>query len=138
MNIYIYTHIYIQKLKMNYENQISVSSYLLSSESYSHSEAMPIVVAILSSDSKAEGPLHCLQLLFLLVRLRPTRIQLPNHANCATIPQLAISLIILRLIFPFHLLPFPVHPAGFSFYILPGFPAIIIWLPSNNNNINNG
>ena len=36
-------------------------------------------------------------------------------------------------IFPFHLLPFPVHPTGFSFYIFPGFLAMFILLSSNNN-----
>ena len=36
------------------------------------------------------------------------------------------------LIFPFHLLPTPVHPTRFSFCFFPGFLAIFI-LSSNNN-----
>ena len=35
---------------------------------------------------------------------------------------------------PFHFSPSPVHSNGFSFYIFPGFLAIIILLLSNNNN----
>ena len=38
-------------------------------------------------------------------------------------------------IFHFNLLPFPVHPTGFSFYIFPGFLVIFILLSSNNNKI---
>ena len=38
------------------------------------------------------------------------------------------------LIFPFHLLPYPVHPTGFSFFFFPGFLDIFTLLPSNNNN----
>ena len=37
------------------------------------------------------------------------------------------------LIFPFHLLPSPVHPTGFSFCIFPGFLAIFILMSSSNN-----
>ena len=36
--------------------------------------------------------------------------------------------------FPFHLLPSPDHPTGFSFYFLSRFLAIFILLSSNNNN----
>ena len=36
------------------------------------------------------------------------------------------------LIFPFHLLPSPVHPTGFSFCFFTGFLAIFISLSSNN------
>ena len=37
------------------------------------------------------------------------------------------------LIFPFHILPSPVHPTGFSFCFFPGFLAIFILLSSNNS-----
>ena len=37
------------------------------------------------------------------------------------------------LIFPFHLLPSPVHPTGFSFRFFHGFLAIFILLSSNRN-----
>ena len=40
-------------------------------------------------------------------------------------------------IFPFQLLPSPVHPIGFSFYFFPGFLAIFILLSLNNNNMHN-
>ena len=42
--------------------------------------------------------------------------------------------LVTSLIFPFNLLPFPVHPTGFSFYIFAGFLVIFILLSSNNNN----
>ena len=35
------------------------------------------------------------------------------------------------LIFPFNLLPSPLHPTGFFFYFFPGFPAIYIFLSLN-------
>ena len=38
------------------------------------------------------------------------------------------------LLFPFHLLPSPVHPTRFSFCFFPGFLAIFTLLSSNNNN----
>ena len=38
------------------------------------------------------------------------------------------------LIFKFQLLPSPVHPTGFFFYICPGFLAIIILSSNINNN----
>ena len=37
------------------------------------------------------------------------------------------------LIFPFHLLPSPVHPTEFSFCFFPDFLSIVILLSSNNN-----
>ena len=38
------------------------------------------------------------------------------------------------LIFPFHLLPSPVYPTGYSFCFFPGLLPIYILLSSNNNN----
>ena len=40
------------------------------------------------------------------------------------------------LLFPFHLLPSPVHPTGFTFRVFPGF-LVIFTLSSSNNNNNN-
>ena len=40
------------------------------------------------------------------------------------------------LLFPFHLLPYPVHPTEFSFCFFPGF-LVIFTLLSSNNSINN-
>jgi len=37
------------------------------------------------------------------------------------------------LIFHFNLLPTPVDPTGFSFYIIQGFLAIFIWSSKNKN-----
>ena len=39
------------------------------------------------------------------------------------------------LLFPFHLLPSPVHPTGFSFWFFPGFLAMFTLMSSNNNNL---
>ena len=41
------------------------------------------------------------------------------------------------LIFPFHLLPSPVHPIGISFYIFPGFLAIFILSLNNGIKLEN-
>ena len=52
-----------------------------------------------------------------------------NSRTVPVLPSLHLS-----HIFPFHLLPSPVHPTRFFFYIVPGFLAIFILLISNNNN----
>ena len=38
------------------------------------------------------------------------------------------------LLFPFHLLPYPVHSTGFYFFFFPDFLAIFTLLSSNNKN----
>ena len=39
------------------------------------------------------------------------------------------------LLLPFHLLPFPVYPTGYSFCLIPGFLAIFILLSSRQQQI---
>jgi len=58
---------------------------------------------------------------------------LTSKLNSKTIPVLPS--LDPSLIFPFHLLPSPVHPTGFSFCFFPAFVAIFILLSSNNSNI---
>ena len=54
----------------------------------------------------------------------------PNSKTVIVLPSLYPT-----LIFPFHILPYPVQPTGFSFGYFPGFLAIFILLSSNNNNL---
>ena len=56
-----------------------------------------------------------------------------NNSTSYTIVPVLYSLLS-SLIFHFPLLPSPVHPTGFSFYILSDFFAIFILLSPNNNN----
>ena len=53
-----------------------------------------------------------------------------GHLTSKTVPVLPS--VDPSLIFPFHLLPSPVYPTGFSICIFPGFLAIFILLSSNN------
>ena len=55
---------------------------------------------------------------------QPHKVDLTSKLNSKTVPVL-LSLDP-SLIFPFHLLPFPVHPTGFSICFFPGFLAIFI------------
>ena len=67
-----------------------------------------------------------------LCQSQPHKGHLTSKLNSKTVPVL-LSLDP-SLIFPFHLLPSPVHPTGFSFCFFPGFLVIFIILSSNNNN----
>ena len=59
---------------------------------------------------------------------------LTSNLNSKTVPVL--SSLNPSLIFPFHHLPSPVHPTGFTFRVFPGF-LVIFTLSSSNNNNNN-
>ena len=63
------------------------------------------------------------------VRTNLIKGHLTSKLNSKTIP------VIPSFIFPFHLLPSPVHPSIFSFCFFPGCLAIFILLSSNNNNV---
>ena len=52
-----------------------------------------------------------------------------NFKTVPVLPSLDPS-----LTFPYHLLSSSMHPTGFFFCFFPGFFAIFILLPSNNNN----
>jgi len=58
------------------------------------------------------------------------RIILPDFASISFPASLAFYLVVIKQ----HILPSPVHPTGFSFYIFSCFLGIFIWLPSNNSN----
>jgi len=58
----------------------------------------------------------------------PHKGHLTYKLNSKTVP------VIPSLIFPFHILPYPVHPTGFFFCFFPGLLTIFILLSSNNNN----
>ena len=61
---------------------------------------------------------------------QPHKSHLTSTLNTKTVPVLP------SVIFPFHLLPSPMHPARFSFCLFPSFLSIFILLSSNNNNNN--
>ena len=65
---------------------------------------------------------------FIVLEIRPLN---KVHLTSKTVPVLPS--LDPSLMYPFHLLPSPVHPTGFLFYIFPGFLAIFILLSSNNN-----
>ena len=56
----------------------------------------------------------------------------PQHLNSKMVPVLPS--LNPSLIFIFPLLPSPLYPTGFSFYIFPEFLVIFILLSSDNNN----
>ena len=83
---------------------------------------------------------------WFIVQTNATSFNLNYVENCKSQPQKGYVsskikyrrfpsyLLYTLLLFPFHLLPSPVHPTGFSFCFFPGFLAIFILLSWNNSN----
>ena len=76
---------------------------------------------------------HLLMLQWYELGLQPHKV----HLNFKLIYKWFSSYLLCTfLLFPFHLLPSPVHPTRFSFCVFPCFRAIFTLLSSNNNNNN--
>ena len=75
-----------------------------------------------------------LYFLFIFFYISLSSFSFPFPCSSSTLYKTAPVLpsLHLSLIFPFYLLPSPVHPTGFSFCIFPGLLAIFT-LPSNKN-----
>ena len=67
---------------------------------------------------------------FIVDRSNLTRVTSPPKLKYRRFPSYLFCTL---LLLPFHLLPSPVHPTGFSFCMFPGFLAIFTLLWSNNN-----